>query len=689
MRPPARWAVSAPLASVVSMALLIGMVSLGLRLRDGSGLGTLPDSSALDYAAGPFGAFTPLSRAFIENVLGGAIDSPAGLDNRPTLARRTSLSPASTTTGKRVEIAHPLTNDDRNDARNVPSVPFTARTDTRRATYESGEPRACSTVSGGSVWYRYTPPHDIGLIANTFGSNYSTTLGAFTGATNLRCDTDVGGNAIVQFVAQKGVTYFFQVAGPGGGGDLVFNLDPEGVTTLESATAQGDPAAGSSSAPSVSGDGRVVAFESFASNLIKGDTNNAGDVYVRNRIRRAISRVSVSSSGVEGNDISYGAFVSGNGRFVAFESFASNLINRDTNGMHDVFVHDLMTHRTERVSVDSSGAQQQPPPQDRGAVSGNSAQCGPPPGGPAGCSTNVRMYPTLSSDGRYVAFQSAAPNLVPNDRNNTRDVFVHDRDTGRTERVSVDSSGRERGPDAQPTTEEVAGIGTSMTPSMSGNGRFVLFRSSAPNLVPGDDNLSDDWFVHDRVKRTTERIAGAPGPANVTDDDQPYYAQDELAQRQAFSFDGRYVAFSAGPRRTAGPFEVHIFVHDQKLHRTVQVDVSSSGARPEDGAVSRSPAISADGRYVAFQHAASNLVAGDDNGAVDVFLRDLKTATTIRVTHDPATDDGPRQGWGSSLPALSADGRVVAFESSPVNPAFVPAVDDEQQIFVNERPATS
>jgi Tol biopolymer transport system component len=683
-----RWAF-APVGALLAIALLLAAVSLGLRLRVGSGFGGLPGSAPLDYASGPFGSFVPLTRAFIQNVLGGVIESP-GQTAGTVPATVDSAAPITTssTTPKRVEITHPLTNDDRNAARSIPSVPFTARTNTRRATYESGEPRACGAVSGGSVWYRFTPAHSVGLIANTFGSNYSTTLGAFAGSTIVRCDTDVRGNAIVQFVAQKDVTYFFQIAGPGGGGDLVFNLDPEGVTTLESTTAHGDPADGLSTAPSISGDGRLVAFESAAEDLVPRATHSGTDVFVRDRVRRVNSLVSLSSSGAPGNDTSHGAFVSGNGRFVAFESYASNLVEDDTNGTGDIFVHDRVTRRTERVSVSSSGTEQRPEPVTDwgvGSTDGtqtNGATCG---GGlPAQCSNNERMFPTLSYDGRYVAFQSHAPNLVPNDHNHSWDVFVHDRLTGRTERVSVDSSGRERG-------AESAGVqgaprnDFAMTPSISGNGRFVAFRTAAGNLVAGDDNRAHDVFVHDRLKRTTERITVAPGPVNVVDEDQPYYPQNELNQRQAFSFDGRYVAFSAAPRPTAGPFEVHIFVHDRKLHRTVQADVSSSGQRAEDGSLTRGPAISADGRYIAFQTDASNLVAGDDNDAVDVFLRDLKTGSTIRLNSAAATEDGPCQDCGSSLPALSADGRVVAFQSSPVNPALVPGVDDQTQIFVNER----
>ena len=152
--------------------------------------------------------------------------------------------------------------------------------------------------------------------------------------------------------------------------------------------------------PSISSDGRFVAFESYASNLVPGDTNGLPDSFVRDRQTGQTTRVSVDSAGLEGNDRSHHySNISSDGRFVAFGSFASNLVPGDTNSKTDIFVHDQQTGQTTRVSVDSAGLQ------------GN----------------DTSYLPSISSDGRFVAFMSYASNLVLGDTNGLPDVFVHDR----------------------------------------------------------------------------------------------------------------------------------------------------------------------------------------------------------------------------------------------------------------------
>src|SRR5437773_218323 len=189
-------------------------------------------------------------------------------------------------------------------------------------------------------------------------------------------------------------------------------------------------------------------------------------------------RVSVASGGTaEGNDTSLGSALSADGRFVAFDSAATDLVAGDTNGATDVFVHDRQTGTTERVSVASDGTQ------------GN----------------NASSYPALSADGRFVAFDSDATNLVAGDTNGATDVFVHDRQTGATERVSVTSGGGTQG-------NGTSG-GFFSFPALSAAGRFVAFQSDATNLVAGDTNGATDVFVHDRQTRTTER-ASAPSAAS-------------------------------------------------------------------------------------------------------------------------------------------------------------------------------
>jgi hypothetical protein len=382
--------------------------------------------------------------------------------------------------------------------------------------------------------------------------------------------------------------------------------------SVDSAGAQGD---GNSYWPSISGDGRFVAFQSFASNLVAGDTNGSDDVFVYDRQNRTTERVSVDSAGAQGNGFSGYPSISADGRFVAFLSAASNLVTGDTNAVADVFVHDRQSGTTERVSVDSSGAQ------------GNN---------------DSNAYPSLSDDGRFVAFGSRASNLVMSDTNGSRDVFVHDRQSGTTERVSVDSTGTQ-------------GNSNSDLPSISADGRFVAFHGEATNLVAGDTNAFDDVFVHDRQSGTTERVsvdsAGAQGNSD--------------SYRPSISADGRFVAFySFATNLVTGDTNgfIDIFVRDRQSGTTERASVDSGGAQGNNG--SAWPSISGDGRFVAFWSYASNLVTGDTNWFIDVFVHDRQSGTTERVS----VDSGGAQGndW-SYWPSTSADGRFVAFWSHASN----------------------
>src|SRR5205809_5350390 len=212
--------------------------------------------------------------------------------------------------------------------------------------------------------------------------------------------------------------------------------------------------------PALSADGRFVAFVSFATNLVAGDTNGATDVFVHDRQTDTTERVSVASGGTQSNDASLGSALSADGRFVAFQSDATNLVAGDTNGATDVFVYDRQTGMTERVSVASGGTQ----------------------------ANNASSYPVLSADGRFVAFDSAATDLVAGDTNGASDVFVHDRQTGTTERVSVASGGAQGNGNSG---------GSFAVPAPSAAGRFVAFQSAATNLVAGDTNGTTDLFGHD------------------------------------------------------------------------------------------------------------------------------------------------------------------------------------------------
>jgi Tol biopolymer transport system component len=363
--------------------------------------------------------------------------------------------------------------------------------------------------------------------------------------------------------------------------------------------------------PSISSDGRYVAFTSGADNLVAGDMNNTWDVFVRDTQTGTTTRVSVDNSGTEGNDDSDIPSISSDGRYVAFRSYAYNLVAGDTNNASDVFVHDRQTGTTTRVSVDSSGTE------------GN---------GDSGS-------PSISSDGRYVAFYSLANNLVAGDTNSYYDVFVHDMQTGTTTRVSVDSSGTE------------GKNGESFHPSISSDGRYVAFVSRADNLVAGDTNNTADIFVHDTQTGTTTRVSVDSSVAEGNGD----------SGDPSISSDGRYVAFtSRADNLVAGDtnYTWDVFVHDMQTGTTTRISVNSSGTQGND--ISINSSLSSDGRYVAFYSFADNLVAGDTNQYYDVFVHDTQTGTTTRVSVDSSGTEGNNNSW---IPVISSDGSYVAFDS--------------------------
>ncbi len=389
---------------------------------------------------------------------------------------------------------------------------------------------------------------------------------------------------------------------------------PAGTTERVSVSSAGEQGNADSGYTAISADGRFVAFQSVASNLVAGDTNACRDVFVHNRATGATERVSVSSAGEQGNGDSWSPGISADGRFVAFYSYASNLVAGDTNAGTDVFVRDRATGATERVSVSSAGEQ------------GNEGS----------------MYPAISADGRFVAFESYASNLVAGDTNGWRDVFVHDRVTGATERVSVSSAGEQ-------------GNGDSWWRVISADGSFVAFYSYASNLVAGDTNGVPDVFVHDRVTGVTERVSvSSAGEQGNWGSINP-----------AISANGRFVAFdSYASNLVAGDTngDADVFVHDRATGATERVSVSSAGE--QGNGESQYPAISADGRFVAFDSYASNLVAGDTNGDADVFVHDRATGATERVSVSSAGEQGNGGSW---WPVISAEGRFVAFGSVASN----------------------
>ncbi|WP_293129507.1 calcium-binding protein [Microcoleus sp. bin38.metabat.b11b12b14.051] len=401
--------------------------------------------------------------------------------------------------------------------------------------------------------------------------------------------------------------------------------------TRVSVDSAGQGAIGISQIPSISANGRFVAFSSEAANLVPGDTNNRSDIFVRDLSTNTTTRVSVDSAGNQGNDTSGSPSISADGRLVAFTSFAPNLVPGDTNNRSDIFVRDLSTNTTTRISVDSAGNQ-----------------------GNGGVLIGF-FIPSISANGRFVAFESYVPNLVPGDTNNRSDIFVRDLLTNTTTRVSVSAAGNQA-------------INHSSNPSISADGRFVAFSSEASNLVPGDTNNNDDIFVRDLLTNTTTRVsvdsAGNQGNGDCF--------------KPSISANGRFVAFSSDASNLVlGDTNntSDIFVRDLSTNTTTRVSVDSAGNQGNDG--SNFSSISADGRFVAFSSEASNLVPGDTNNNEDIFVRDLSTNTTTRVSVDSAGNQGNALSY---IPSISGDGNRVAFSSDASN--LVPGDTNSRDIFV-------
>jgi Tol biopolymer transport system component len=388
------------------------------------------------------------------------------------------------------------------------------------------------------------------------------------------------------------------------------NVGPgAGTTTRASVSSSGQQADSSSQGVATSGDGHFVVFDSEATNLVAGDSNARRDVFVHDVATGATTRISVSSSGAQGNADSQWPSISGDGRYVGFHSYASNLVGGDTNGQGDSFVHDRQTGVTTRVSVASSGAQ---------------ASLG---GG----------IPSISPDGRYVAFTTGSK-LVTADTNNSGDVYVHDRQTAATTLESVSSGG-------------AVGNGNSLSASIASGGRYVVFESWATNFVSGDTNGFVDVFLRDRVASTLTRVSvSAAGlQANGT------------SGSAVISADGKWIAYqSAATNLVTGDTNGFrdAFVRNRSTGATTIASVDGCGTQA--GADSWSPSISADGRHVAF-HTTAELAPPDLNSRYDVYVRDRTDGTTTIASVSSAGAQGVEAH--SFEAGVADDGLTVAFLS--------------------------
>ena len=380
-----------------------------------------------------------------------------------------------------------------------------------------------------------------------------------------------------------------------------------GVLTTVSTNSQGVPASGVCSTPSLSPEGRHVAFESWAKDLVPNDTNNAVDVFVKDRVTGVTRRVSLDSGGGEAQGPSNYPSLSEQGQHVAFQSFAANLVPNDTNGRYDIFVRDLTTGQVTRVSVSSAGSQ----------------------------SNSDSLRPRVSADGRFIVFYSSADNLVPGDNNGSGDVFLHDRLTRTTRIVSVNSTGQQAN-------------ASSGWPDISADGRWITFESAATNLVAGDTNSQDDVFLHDAIQGITTRVS-------------VNQQGGQLFWRSAYptiSPSGRWIAFSSESNqivRDDRNYVSDVFLYDRETGAIRRVSVDSAGREgtASSGFCLFSPV--SDRGSVAFDTRAQNLNGGVSHALVvrDVYPRISATTLPRLGTRVDLHLEAPHDGGRVNQAAMS------------------------------------
>jgi Tol biopolymer transport system component len=542
----------------------------------------------------------------------------------------------------------------------------------------------------------------------------------------------------------------------------IFSRDLLGGVTRLSIGPAGIQGNGGSFRPAVSGDGRLVAFRSAATNLVPGDDNvacvrclrfdpfdecvesivvNCEDVFVHDRLTGETTRISVASDGTQGDGEGFASpDLSADGRFVVFDSAATNLVAEDTNARSDVFVHDRVTGVTTRVSIASdgtegSGSSFEPSISDDGVLVAFSSDALEFDGSENnfaaaifvhdrsdGTTTRISIpterfrsagRPRISRGGRFVAYNVARTSFI-------EDTYVHDRVNGTTRLVAEATDRRDFGPvpeslsgdgrviafdsarsdlvsgdDNEATDAFVLDLGhggivriggshattelapSSSTPLLSPNGRLVVFASDATNLVPDDTNEDTDVFVRDRSTGQIARVNVTVDGRQAENDNRP-----GSLHPYAFSGDGRLLAFESDdklvPEET---FSTDIFVRDLVTFDLEKVSVASNGA--EGDGDSSAPAMSADGRFVAFQSNAFNF-GGTDYDFDDIFVHDRRTGETTRISRPQFFSELSFPSPGSIAPSISADGRIIAYES--LSSTLVERdTNDDSDIFVHDR----
>ncbi len=392
----------------------------------------------------------------------------------------------------------------------------------------------------------------------------------------------------------------------------------------------GEPAAGASYDAALSQNGRFLAFGSYASNLVSGDTNGTGDIFVRDLWTGATTRVSVSSSGVESDQPSWDPQISADGTRIVFWTSSTTLVDGEIGTITGAYLHDRTAGTTTRLARPSGGGM---------------------PNGPT-------YTAHISADGAVVAFASDASDLVAGDTNARRDIFAYDVGTGTTERVSV-------------TDDEQQANNGSADPTVSADGQTIAYLSYATNLVGGDTNGQNDIFVRDRAAATTTRVSVSSSGQQLTDVNG---ANDPM-----ISASGRYVVFFSADRGLVADDTnntADVFRHDRLGGTTTRVSTTSDGSEPT-GYSGRS-SISADGSMVTFESFATFGLAAS-TGVRDVFVKNLTTGELLWATK-PDVAAGPN--GASYEPTVSGNGLWVAFTTAATQLTDKPDTNGVTDVYV-------
>ncbi|MEW2252398.1 TolB family protein [Streptomyces sp. NPDC058733] len=390
-----------------------------------------------------------------------------------------------------------------------------------------------------------------------------------------------------------------------------------GDTVLVSVGLGGRPADGPSERASVSADGHLVVFTSHATNLVRGDRNHCTDVFLRDLTAGTTTRVDRGYDGSESDGCTgIDPIISSDGRYVVYSADSTNLVRGVRDGRSHIYRTDLRTGQTTLASAAADGT----------------------PG------NGDSMRPTLSADGRYVAFATSADNLIPGDTPaSTWDTVVRDMVTGKVVRTSAASDG---------TPGDAASDGT----QISADGRYVTFFSNATNLVPGDTNKKVDEFLHDTATgRTTRLSVSAAGVES-----------DQITIGGTISDDNRYVVLNSHATNLTAESpdtaQNHIYLQDLQEGTLRLIDKGADGVPAPGGTFWAS--ISGDGRHIPMASAGPALVPGDTNGVRDIFVADLPDATLRRVS---VGADGQQADAASYFPDADQHANAVVFTSYATN----------------------